>query len=73
MLPLMQDIAANTDKAIATVNADRHHLWASPFESETAKIHADAKQAKELLDGQLKLASVREQEQMLVSKVETSR
>jgi len=68
VLPRMQDIAANTEKAIEAYNSNRNHLWTTSFPEETAKIFEDAKQAKEMLDGYLKLAAVREQEQRLLSK-----
>jgi hypothetical protein len=71
VLPLMREIAANTDQAIQTYNSNRNHLWATSFPEETARIFENAKRATELLDGQLKLAAVREQEQRLETKVES--
>jgi hypothetical protein len=61
VLPLMQEIAANTTKEIDDYNSSRHHLWTTSFNQEAAKIFEDAGQAKEALDGYLKLATVREQ------------
>jgi hypothetical protein len=64
-LPLMREIAVNTEKAIQTFQSDRSHLWTTPYSEETTKIFEDAERAKELLDGRLKLAAVREQEQRI--------
>ncbi len=63
ILPLMHEVAANTEKAIQTFQTDRSHLWVTAFPEDTAKVFEDAEKVKGLLDGQLKLATAREQEQ----------
>lgn len=65
ILPLMQDAAANAEKAIQTFQADRNHLWATAFPAEIATVFEDAARVKESLDGHLKLAAAREHEQRL--------
>lgn len=72
IMPLMQNVAANTDKAIQTFQSDRNHLWATAFPAETAKVSDDAERVKELVDGHLKLAKVREQEQRLENKLDVN-
>jgi uncharacterized phage infection (PIP) family protein YhgE len=62
---LMLDVAANTEKAIETFNAERTHLWASAFPTETAKASSEADEVKSLVSGYLKLAKAREQEERL--------
>ena len=69
----MQEVAANTEKAIQIFQSDRNHLWATPFPAETAKVFGDAERVKELLDGNLKLATVREQEQRIENTPDGSR
>jgi hypothetical protein len=69
ILPLMEEIAANTQKIILTYASDRSHLWATSFYEDSAKVFNEAQEVKGLLDGYLKLASVHQQEQRLESKV----
>lgn len=64
-LPLMREIAVNTEKAIQTFQSDRIHLWTTPYSEETSKVFEDAERVKELLDGHLKLATAHEQEQQI--------
>jgi hypothetical protein len=72
ILPLMQEVAANTEKAIQTFQSDRNHLWATAFPADTAKVFEDAERVKELLDGRLKLAAAHEQEQRLESTLDAN-
>jgi hypothetical protein len=69
ILPLMEEIAANTQKTILTYASDRNRLWATSFYEDAAKVFNEAQEVKGLLDGYLKLASVHQQEQRLESKV----
>jgi chromosome segregation ATPase len=62
---LMHDVAARAEKAIATYNADRNHLWSTSYSADMAKAAEEAGQVKNLLSGYLKLAKVREQEDRL--------
>lgn len=73
VLPLMQEVASNTEKAIQTFQSDRNHLWTTAYSDETAKVFEDAERIKELLDGQLKLAAAREEEQRLEGRIDTGR
>jgi hypothetical protein len=73
ILPLMQEVAANTEKAIETFRSDRNHLWTTAFPVETAKVFEDAAKVKALLDGHLKLATVREQEQRIENALDATR
>ncbi len=68
-LPLMHEIAVNAQKATETYISDRTHLFATSYPPEMLKVSDDATQVKQLLDGYLKLASVRQQEQRLEVKV----
>jgi hypothetical protein len=67
--PIMEEIAATTKKSIEIFNSDRNHLWTTSYPADVAKVYADAKQVKGILDGYLKLASVREEERRLEVKV----
>jgi hypothetical protein len=57
VLPLMQEIATQTEEAIQNFNANRNHLWATAFPDETAKIYRDSERVKEIVSGNLKLAA----------------
>jgi hypothetical protein len=73
ILPLMQEVASNAEKAIQTFNSDRNHLWTTAFPVETAKVFEDAERVKELLDGHLKLAKAREEEQRIENALDATR
>jgi hypothetical protein len=62
VLPLMQEIATNTEDAIQNFNENRNHVWSTAFPDETAKIYADAERVRQILSGNLKLAAAREEE-----------
>jgi len=62
---LMQDVAANTEKAIQLYNSDRNHLWATSYAADEAKASEEADQVKTMLTGYLKLAKARTQEDRL--------
>ena len=70
--PLMRDIASLSDKAIATFNANRDHAWATGFPEQTDRIYQQAERVTRLVDAQLRLASVRGQEQRLESRLSGS-
>ena len=72
-VPLMREIAMNTEKAIETFQSDRNHLWTTPYSEETTRVFEDAERVKELLDGHLKLAAIREQEQRIEGALEGNR
>ena len=67
VLPLMKEIATNTEEAIQNFNASRNHLWATAFPDETAKVYGEAERVKEVLDGNLKLAAARDEERRIES------
>ena len=69
ILPLMQQIAMNTKQAIQNYASNRNHMWTTAFPEESARLYTDAARVKELLDGRLKLAAVREQEQHIQAKL----
>ena len=58
---LMQDVAANAEKAIETYNTDRNHLWSTSYPAVTGKASDEADQVKTLLTGYLKLAKAHQQ------------
>ena len=59
-ISLMQQVAANAEKAIEIYNSDRNRLWATAYPADTAKAAEEADQVKTLLSGYLKLAKARE-------------
>ena len=67
VLPLMKEIATNTEEAIQNFNANRNHLWATAFPEETAQVYRESERVKEILDGNLKLAAALEEERRLKS------
>ena len=69
ILPLMQEIATNTETEIETYSLNRNHMWTTAFPEESAKVYEDAVRVKEILDDNLKLASVREREQHIEAKL----
>ena len=73
VLPLMHEVAENTEMAIKIFQSNRGHLWTTSFTEETAKVSVEAERVKGLIDGQLKLAALREQEQRLEESTELSR
>jgi hypothetical protein len=62
ILPLMQDVAGNTEKALQTFNSDRQRLWATSYVDDTATVTKEADQVATLLRDYLKLARTREKE-----------
>jgi len=62
ILPLMHDVADNTDKAIQTYRSDRGRLWVTPYVGDTARVVQDANEVSTLLRDYLKLAKTREKE-----------
>jgi hypothetical protein len=62
ILPLIQDVAGNTEKALQTFNSDRQRLWATSYADDTATVSKEADQVATLLRDYLKLAKTREQE-----------
>jgi hypothetical protein len=68
-IPLMKDIADNTEQAIQTYNSNRLGLFAPSYTGKTDKIDKDAREVTALLHNYLKLADGREKAQ----RVEQSR
>jgi hypothetical protein len=62
---LMQDVAANAEKAMETYNSDRNHLWATSYPVIAGNASDEADQVKALLSGYLKLAKTHAQENRL--------
>lgn len=69
IVPLMREIAQNTEKAILNFDANRDRVWATGFSEQTARIYEGAVRVRDLLDSYLKLAGVREQEQRIAAKL----
>lgn len=67
VLPIMNDAASNTEKALLTFNADRDRLWSTSYPQDTSTVYKDASQVSTLLHDQLKLAKTREEELRTVS------
>jgi len=68
ILPLMQEIAVNTQKEIQTWDSERVHLWTTAFRDESVKVDADAERVKEIVEAHLKLANMHEQEDRIQAK-----
>jgi hypothetical protein len=64
-LPLMKDVADNTDQAIQAFNSNRLHLFSPSYTDKTDKIEKDAHEVATMLHDYLKLANEREKEQRL--------
>jgi len=64
-LPILRDLATMTDEAIANFNTNRVHLWTTDFPTQANKMYEDAKRFRNLVLGNLKLASVRAHEQKI--------
>jgi hypothetical protein len=64
-IPLMKDVADNTEQAIQAFNSQPLHLFASPYTDKTDRIGKDARKVATLLHDCLKLADDREKEQRL--------
>jgi hypothetical protein len=73
ILPLMVEIAANTEKAIEALATNRSHMWATDFPEESAKVYDDAVKVRTIVDEHLKLASLREREQRAQAELGESR
>ncbi len=73
IVPLMQEVATNAEKAIQLFDSDRIRLWATSFPEQTTKVFEDAGRVKERLDAYLKLETIREQEQRIESTVDGTR
>lgn len=69
ILPLMKEIASNTETAMENYSSNRNYMWTTAFPDESAKVYADAERVKEILDDNLKLAKVREEEQHLEDEI----
>jgi hypothetical protein len=69
IVPIMQEMAATTDKAIQNFDTNRNHVWATGLPEQAVTISQDAERVKEIVHANLKLASVRAQEQRLESTV----
>jgi hypothetical protein len=64
-ISLMQEVAADTQKAIETYNSDRGRLWSTPYDSLMTNAYEEANQVKTLLTGYLKLAKARDRVERL--------
>ncbi len=69
VMPVMSQIAADVETSILLFNSNENSLWATSYRDEMAKISTNAEKVNQLLNGYLKLASVRQQEQRLEGKV----
>lgn len=73
IIPLMQEIAGTTDRAIQTSSSTRAAFWTTSYQHDAERIAHDAEQVNRIVDGNLKLAAARDREQRLESKLgETS-
>jgi hypothetical protein len=65
IMPLMQDVADNAEKAIQTYNSDRQRLWATSYVGDTDTISKDAGEVATLLRNYLNLAKTQQKELQL--------
>jgi hypothetical protein len=64
-IPLMHDIAENTEQAIQTYNSNRLRVFTPSYTDKTDRIEKDASEVTALLHNYLKVADHREKEQRL--------
>jgi len=64
-MPLMREIAANTERAILCFNENKGHLWASQFSNYVTNIYNESKVANQNLGKSLELAHLRKEEHQL--------
>jgi hypothetical protein len=69
-LPLLQEIAANTESAITYFNANKSHLWAETYRGYVEDVRQDSEQISKTVKGYLKYAKLEDQKQRLQENLE---
>lgn len=65
VLPVLQNAAANTEKAIKYFNADKTYLWSSDYRHYTDVVGQDSREMSKTLGSYLQLARLHQREQHL--------